>query len=177
MHAAVLGSSRGAIALLATSGGGKSTTSLAAIRAGLQCYSDELAPIDVDKLSVWPYRRALALKTPPRQARFRDKQRVYRIDGQWFLPLDPGSIALKGRPVPLRALVTLEQVENSHSRISEPSTAVALAKIYSNCLNPLSHPNGGLRAVRRLITKLPCYHISSTRPGETVALLQRLLND
>jgi hypothetical protein len=177
MHAAVLGSSRGAIAVLAASGGGKSTTSLTAIQAGLRCYSDELAPIDVDKLCVWPYRRALALKTPPCSVRFRERQLAYRIDRQWFLPLDPGPITRQGRPIQLRALVMLEQVENAHSRIFTLSTAAALASVYSHCLNPFAHANGGLPEVRRLITELPCYRLSSTHPRETLALLQELLDD
>lgn len=175
LHAAVLGDPTGAIAVLATSGVGKSTTSLAALQAGLRCYSDELAPLDLERLCVWPYPRALSLKTRPKQRNFRVTPRVHRIGQQWFLPLDSGRVHARDRPVPLRALVILDRVENACSRTVRASGAAALANVYSHCLNPMAHDKGGLPAVRRLLDALPCYHFSSASPMDTVAFLHELL--
>ena len=173
-HAAVLGSSRSVIAVLATSGGGKSTTSLAAIKAGLECFSDELAPIELDTLRVWPYPRALSLKSKPTLRYAHGLPHVHRIDQQWFVPLKPRLSPSHGSPIPLRALVILEQVSNDCSHATRLSGAQALAHVYSHCLNPLAHDNGGLSAVKRLLGALPCYRFSSASPTDTVAFLASL---
>jgi hypothetical protein len=175
LHAAVLGDPTGAIAVLAASGVGKSTTSLAALQAGLRCYSDELAPLDLEKLCVWPYPRALSLKTRPDLRNFRGTPRIHRIGQQWFLPLDSSRAQARNRPVPLRALVILDRAGNEYSRIARLSGAKALANVYSHCLNPMAHDKGGLSAVRRLLDALPCYHFSSASPVDTVAFLHELL--
>jgi hypothetical protein len=175
LHAAVLGYSTGAIAVLAASGVGKSTTSLAALQAGLRCYSDELAPLDLERLCVWPYPRALSLKTRPNQRNFRGTPRVHRIGQQWFLPLDSSRVHARNHSIPLRALVILDRVGDECSRIARLSGAKALANVYSHCLNPMAHDNGGLSAVRRLLDALPCYHFSSASPMDTVAFLHHLL--
>jgi len=175
LHAAVLGYSTGAIAILAASGTGKSTTSLAALQAGLRCYSDELAPIDLNKLSVWPYPRALSMKTRPNLCHIRGLPRVRSIGQQWFLPLDLSHLHACGHPIPLRTLVILDQSSAGCSRTIKLSDAAALTNVYSHCLNPMAHDNGGLSAVRRLLDSIPCYQFSSASPMDTVAFLRQLL--
>jgi hypothetical protein len=175
LHAAVLGNSTGAIAVLATSGVGKSTTSLSALRARLACFSDELAPVDLETLRVWPYPRALALKRRPGRGELRAMGRTHRIGQQWFLPLETNRLPARGRPVPLRALVILNRGNDKCSRTFNLTGAAALANVYSHCLNPMAHEKGGLPAVKRLLDVLPCYHHASVSPEDSIELLQRLL--
>ncbi len=176
MHAAVLGTATGAVAVLAASGGGKSTTSLAAYQAGVHCFSDELAPIDLQALQVWPYPRALALKRRPESIPSRLRQRMRQLDRQWFLPLDGTWKRLQNSPVPLRALVVLDKADGGTTRVGRLSGSTALANVYSHCLNPLAHANGGLPAVRNLLASLPCFRLVSTSPDATVAVLRTLLS-
>lgn len=175
LHAAVIGSGKYAVALLSVSGGGKSTTSLAALRAGMHVYSDELAPVDLNSSRVWPYRRALGLKAPPSSIYVRTRQRAIRIGRQWFLPPVPAEIRSRNQPVPLCALVLLDQNNRHSTGIEKLSSAAALTGVYSHCLNPFAHDNGGLSSVHKLVSEIPCYRISSAAPEDTVSVLRQLL--
>ena len=62
LHAAALVRDGRAVLLIAESGGGKSTTTWAALHHGFALLSDELAPVDPDSLVVEPFPRAICLK-------------------------------------------------------------------------------------------------------------------
>src|ERR1044071_9118767 len=66
VHAAVVAFRDRAIALVAPSGFGKSTTTWALLHHGFEYLSDEIAPIEPRTFRVLPFPRALCLKkTPP----------------------------------------------------------------------------------------------------------------
>jgi hypothetical protein len=65
LHAAVVALDDRAVVLSAPSGTGKSTLALALLENGFDYLSDELAPIDVQRLTVHPFPHALCLKSPP----------------------------------------------------------------------------------------------------------------
>lgn len=177
LHGAVFIRAEQAVAVLAPPGGGKSTTALAALEAGLACYSDELAPIDPKTLRVWPYPRALVLKHKPSKITTRSRLRVTRLDQHWYLPLRIGLWRRRSEPPHLRSLVILERSRRDITAMEAIAPARATAHVYSHCLNPLAHPRSGLTAVRHLVISLPCYRLESSEPKLAVALIRRLLAD
>lgn len=175
LHAAVFVRAGQAVAVLASPGGGKSTTALAALEAGLDCSSDELAPIDPKTLRVWPYPRALVLKHRPAKITARSRLRSIRLGPRWYLPLRIGAWRRTCEPPRLRSLVLLERSHRGVTAMEAIAPSHATAHVYSHCLNPLAHPRSGLTAVRQLVTALPCYRLESAEPELAVALLHRLL--
>src|SRR5262249_12663112 len=67
LHAAALATSAGAVVVAGASGAGKSTLAWGLVHHGFRCLSDELAPVDLGRLEVLAYPRALCIKgLPPR---------------------------------------------------------------------------------------------------------------
>ena len=65
VHSAVLEIGDKALMIVAPSGTGKSTTSWALLHHGFRYLSDELAPINLDSMTVLPFPHALNLKKEP----------------------------------------------------------------------------------------------------------------
>jgi hypothetical protein len=177
LHAAVFVSAGQAVAVLASPGGGKSTTALAALEAGLACCSDELAPIDLETLRVWPYLRALVLKHRPSNITTRPRLRATRLDQRWYVPLRFCAWRRRPERPRLKSLAILERSREGATGMASIAPARAMAHVYSHCLNPLAHDRGGLPAVRHLVNSLPCYRLESADPELAIALIRRLLVD
>jgi hypothetical protein len=175
LHAAVFANSECAVALLGRQGAGKSTTALAALDAGLRCYSDELAPIDPTTLRVWSYARALVLKHRPLRMSTRSRLQMTNLGERWYLPLQTSSGCRRAEPRPLKAVVVLERSDRGITALEVLGPNRALTQIYSHCLNPLAHPGGGLSTARRLASALSCYRLESADPELAVGLIRGLL--
>lgn len=175
LHAAVFANSECAVALLGRQGAGKSTTALAALDAGLRCYSDELAPIDPNTFRVWPYARALVLKHRPRRMSTRSRLQATNLGRRWYIPLQTRSGYRGAEPRLLKALVVLERSNRDTTALEILDPTRALTQTYSHCLNPLAHPRGGLPAAHRLASTLPCYRLESSDPELAVGLIRQLL--
>jgi hypothetical protein len=81
VHAAVLALDGYAIALVAPSGYGKSTTTWGLLHHGLQYLSDELAPIDITNMRVHPFPHALCRRRSRPLAIHADGNHLYCADG------------------------------------------------------------------------------------------------
>jgi len=77
IHSAALEYQGRACLLVAASGSGKSTTSWALLHNGFNYLSDELASIDVDTMTVYPYPHALCLKKEPPEPFSLPKETLY----------------------------------------------------------------------------------------------------
>jgi hypothetical protein len=118
LHAATVGVSGAAAAIIGNSNDGKTTTAIAALRAGLRLYGDERCVIDRNGL-VYPFPRALNVRAPGRRLLIADRiggpdpvgdALRERADGDWadvrFGELLPAWTCPP--PEPLRAVFLLE---------------------------------------------------------------------
>ncbi|MFN2308586.1 MAG: hypothetical protein ABR553_02465 [Gammaproteobacteria bacterium] len=161
LHAAALSRGDAAFLLVARSGGGKSTTCWGLLQEGCSYLSDELAPVDLDRLEVQPYPHALCLKSdPPGPAPL--PQDTLRTNYTLHVPARALASAPVDIPVPLRAIFFVEYA----GRPSEPSitplpAAEASMLLYANALNPLSHPADGLDGSVTIATGIPAFRVST----------------
>ena len=144
LHAAVLDYNGLGVMLVANSGGGKSTTTWALCHHGFRYLSDELAPIDLKTLEVFPYSHALSLSViHPVPTAFRMKPSG---------PLAPFTSRfrpclgqVKVFPTCLGAIFFVSYRPDLKSPRATPiSRTEAAARLFANALNPLAHPGEGL---------------------------------
>jgi hypothetical protein len=175
VHAAALGRDGRALLLVAESGGGKSTTSWAALHHGFSLLSDELAPVDPATLEVHPHPRAVCLKAPP--------------PDPYVLP--PGTLRTSGGyyvatrllpSVPIQEPLVLAAFVYVAYRPDEPAPSLrgitpaeSAARLYAHCLNPLAHPGDGLDTVADLSQRVPSFVLHSGDLARTCALLETAL--
>jgi hypothetical protein len=172
LHSAAIDSQGRACLLAAESGRGKSTTTWALLQHGFGYLSDELSPVDIDSLRVFPFPRALRLKRmPPASYPLPDEA----IDlGQRFKIATPSMTSgIAQEPRPIGAVVLLEyRPDLPASTLRVLGAAEASARLYVTALNALAHPNRGLDAVVRIAENVRCYAVSSVDLPATCALIQ-----
>ena len=172
VHAAVLEWGGRAFMLVAESGAGKSVTAWAMLHESFGYLSDEVAPVDLDGITVHPYPRALCLKDDPGShavpagaSRTATSIHVSTSDlparvwleplglaGMFFLHYEPRAPAPSLRPI---------------------SPGEGAARLYANTLNALAHPGSGLEAAIRIAAACPCFSVTSAELRATAALLRR----
>ena len=172
VHAAVLAFCDHAIALVAPSGFGKSTTAWALLHHGFQYLSDEIAPIDPTTFRVLPFPRALCLKKAPPNGYPVPRDAV--ITGRTIhvptslFPDDP--IA---EPLMLSMIVFLRFIGEAQSPIlKRMSSADATVRLLINTLNPLAHRQYGLDDAIAIVTKTPCFELLTGDLRSTCELLK-----
>jgi hypothetical protein len=159
VHAAVVAFRDHAIALVAPSGFGKSTTTWALLHHGFEYLSDEIAPIEFRTFRVLPFPRALCLKkNPPACYPLRSGAvvtgRTIHIPTSLF-PGDPAS-----EPLPLSMIFFLRFIGEAESPILKPmSSADATVRLLINTLNPLAHPQCGLDRAIAIVAKTSCFEL------------------
>jgi hypothetical protein len=171
LHAAALERDRAAWLFVGESGAGKSTTAWGLLHHGFNYLSDELAPIDLDTLEVFPYPHALCLKRRP--------------PPPYQLPVDSLDLGRTIR-VPARSLPSLSRRDayplkavffvSQDARLHEPvlcrvSTAEAAARLYASTLNALAHDARGLDAVLRVAGCVSCFVLQAGDLERTCELI------
>jgi hypothetical protein len=178
LHAAALGREGQAVLLVGDPGSGKSTLTFALLECGGIAYlSDELAPVELDTLSVSPYPRALWLKQPP--------------STPWKLPpanrrssrgIHVPCAALGAEPapqaLPLGALFLMEPgvAARQDPSLWRISAAEATTRLFGNFLNPLGHPSAGLDAALAVASAVPCFALRPAGLEATRSLLLAALD-
>jgi len=171
LHAAALERDRAAWLFVGASGAGKSTTAWGLLHHGFSYLSDELAPIDLDTLEVFPYPHALCLKRRP--------------PPPYLLPdesLDLGRtihVPARSLPSPPRLHACALQAVffvNRDARLHEPvlrrvSTAEAAARLYVSTLNALAHEARGLDAVLKVASDVSCFVLQAGDLESTCKLI------
>jgi hypothetical protein len=171
LHAAALERDRAAWLLVGESGAGKSTTAWGLLHHGFNYLSDELAPIDLDTLQVFPYPHALCLKRRPPPpyllpAESRDFERTIHVPARYL----PSVSRLD--PCALQAVFFVSQ----DARRREPvlrrvSTAEAAARLYVSTLNALAHEARGLDAVLKVASHVSCFVLQAGDLESTCKLI------
>jgi hypothetical protein len=161
VHAAVLAFNGRAIALVAPSGFGKSTTTWALLHHGFEYLSDEIAPIDVKSLRVLPFPRALCLKkNPPDSYRVPADaivaERTIHVPVSHFLR-EPAS-----EPVPLSMMFFVRFIGQDQSPIlKRMRSADATVRLLINTLNPRAHSQYGLDDAFGIVAKTSSFELFS----------------
>jgi hypothetical protein len=171
LHSAAIDWQGRACLIAAESGRGKSTTTWALLHHEFGYLSDELSPIDLNSMQVFPYPHALCLKRlPPGYPLPKEALHLGRtIHVQTrFLPT-----AVIPGPRPLGAVFFVHyRPDISAPELRAISPAAATARLYVTALNPLAHPNRGLDAAVRIAEHVPCYMLSSAGLPATCALIR-----
>jgi hypothetical protein len=176
VHAAVLARGRGAVMLVARSGGGKSTLSWALLHHGFDYLSDELAPIELASLDILPFPRALMVKRAP-PASHPITPRALRTTRGFHVPVAALPSAIVSRPAPLRAIFFLDYSPEHRRPSVRPMTAAeGAARLYANTLNSLAHTGQGLDGAIRITGARPCFLLMTAELGPSCELLATTLD-
>ncbi len=176
LHSAALEWNGKVCLLAAEAGSGKSTTTWALLHHGFRYLSDELSPVDVEAMRVFPYPHALCLKRrPPDYPLPTDTIDLGRTLHVPFGSLPSETIT---EPLPLGAVFLVKYCPDlAAPELHAISGAEAGARLYLTALNALSHLNRGLDAAIRIAEQVPCFAVDSAALPATCALIRSVLDD
>jgi hypothetical protein len=172
VHAAVVAFRERAIALVAPSGFGKSTTTWALLHHSFQYLSDEIAPIEPRTFRVLPFPRALCLKkTPPGHYPLPPDAVV--TGRTIYVPTSLFSGDPVSKPLPLSMIFFLRFLGETQPPILKPmSSADAAVRLLINTLNPLAHPEYGLDNAVAIAANTPCFELLTGDVHSTCELVR-----
>jgi hypothetical protein len=172
LHSAAIAWQGKACLLAAESGGGKSTTTWGLLHHEFRYLSDELSPIDLDSMRVYPYPRALCLKQSPAPAYPLPGNAVH-LGRSIYIPVGSLPRADVSGPRPLGAVFLVRHCPGLSAPNLRPlGPSEASARLYVTALNALAHPNHGLDAVVRISKHVPCFALASADLSATCALIR-----
>jgi hypothetical protein len=160
LHAAVVASGGCAVVLPAFAGTGKSTLTLALTGLGLDYLSDELAPVDLARTTVFSYPHALCLKSPPPPP-YELPRNTLAVDRRLHVPVDDLPTAGRG-PLPIVAVVFLRREGDLQPALRSMTPASAAARFMAHALNALAHSGHGLDAAVTMSQSVPCFDLDTT---------------
>jgi len=172
VHAAVLELDGRALALVAPSGYGKSTTAWGLLHHGFKYLSDELAPVHLTAMQVHPFPHALCLKTvPPNEYPLPEETifttRTAHVPTQ-FLPCQTTMDSL-----PLEAIFFVRFVGEISEPVLKPmGRGEAAARLFTNALNPLAHSAEGLDGAIEIASRTRCFELLSSTLKPTCELIR-----
>jgi len=172
VHAAVVELEGHALALVAPSGYGKSTTTWGLLHYGFKYLSDELAPVHLSAMQVHPFPHALCLKAlPPNDHPLPGEtiftSRTAHVPAQ-FLPCETLS-----ETVPLHAVFFLRFVDEISEPVLKPmAKGEAATRLFTNALNPLAHSGEGLEGAIEIVSKTHCFELLSSNLTSTCELVK-----
>ncbi len=176
LHAAAAERDGKACLLIAASGSGKSTTEWAMLHHGFGYLSDELAPIDLDSITVYAYPHALCVKQPP-PLPYRLPSERLQTRHSLHVPVRCLPRVAGPGPYPISAALFLTyRPAASAPTIRAISAGEASARLYANALNPLAHPNAGLNAAVQIARRVPGFLLETADLTATCELIQTTLN-
>ena len=174
IHSAALEYKGKALLIVAPSGTGKSTTSWAMINSGFKYLSDELAPIDINSMSIHPYHHALCLKSEPPV--FKLPENTLFTSQTIHVPCDSLPLA---ESIKIKAVFYLEYIDNIiEPEIMPISTAESAANLYANSLNILAHGenDSGLGVAIKVASQLDAYKLKSNDLEKTCSEVKLLMD-
>ena len=172
VHAAIVELDGHALALVAPSGYGKSTTTWGLLHHGFKYLSDELAPVHLTAMQVHPFPHALCLKTlPPKEYPLPEETiftaRTAHVPAQ-FLPCETLS-----ETVPLQAIFFVRFVGEISEPVLKPmAKGEAAARLFTNALNPLAHSGEGLDGAIEIVSNTHCFELLSSNLISTCELIK-----
>lgn len=175
VHAAVLQFQDKAFMLVGESGSGKSTTTWALLHHDCGYWSDELGPVDLQTLEVYPYPRALCLKDIPPES-YRLPKGTLHMPRTLHIPTAALPGAIGGAPASLLAMFFMHRRPEASLPIVQPiSRATAAARLLANALNPLAHAGDGLDGAMKVAMSLASFDLTSADLTTTCRLVKETL--
>lgn len=146
VHAAAVSTGKHAILIVGEPGAGKSTLCWSLCDAGYGYLSDELAPVSLVEKRVYPFPRALSLKSVTQGSSALPDETI-DAGATLHIPADSLPGGWESAPLPIAAIVFLlpEVAEGTPGLLQLP-VAEAAARLYANGLNQLAHEDDGLKA-------------------------------
>jgi hypothetical protein len=176
LHAATVAWEGRVAVLSAFSGTGKSVLTLVSLDYGLEYLSDELAPIDLDRLTVQPYPHALCLKSPPPFPHFFPHGTLQQ-GGRFHVPVEALPKVARCEALPLAAVIFLQRDGRRFDGLRPMTSATAVARLMAHALNPLAHPGYGLDAAVALSRAVPCFELDVLDLRSASAAIKSFLAD
>jgi hypothetical protein len=174
LHAAAVAIGDRVAVLAAPPGTGKSTLTVALLGRGLAYLSDELAPIDVGRLLVFPYAHAVALKSPPPKP-FQLPQGTVMIGRRLHVASGLFAGAAADKPLPLAAFVFLRRSLGSAVMSRRIGAAAGAAHLLANTLNALAHQSDGLNVAVSLAQRVPSFEMDTFDLSAACAAIEAIL--
>ena len=174
IHGAALVSHDRAFLLVGPSGHGKSTLAWALSHSGFEYLSDELAPIDVSTLSVWPYPHAVCLKESP-AVPYELPAETLHTERTLHVPVHLLQGDVRAERTRLSAIFFVTYSPTAREPVtSEISAAEATARLYANALNQLAHARDGLDAAAQISSAVSCVKLVSADAASTCVLVKSI---
>jgi len=172
VHAAVLELDGRALALVAPSGYGKSTTTWGLLHHGFKYLSDELAPVHLTTMRVHPFPHALCLKAVPSEEYPLPKETIYTTyTAHVPIACPPGETTRQ--TIPLEAIFFVRFIGEISEPVLKPiGKAEAAARLFTNALNPLAHTGDGLDGAIEIVSKTRCFELLSSNLKRTCELIK-----
>ena len=175
IHSAVLEWAGNACLLVGPSGSGKSTLTWALLHDGCRYLSDELAPVDLQTLQVYPYLHALCLKETPSRL-YPLPEKSLSTARALYIPLTEFSTGVGSGPAPVAAIFFLRYCPQASRPAVHPiSKAEAGARLFAHALNPLAHPAEGLDGALAIAARSACFTLDTAELPTTCALVTATL--
>jgi hypothetical protein len=172
VHSAVVELDGHALALVAPSGHGKSTTTWGLLHHGLGYLSDELAPIDLTTMRVHPFPHALCLKAAPPDGYPLPKKTIY-TSCTAHVPSECLRCEATTDGMPLEAIFFLRFIGETSEPVVQPlGKTEATVRLFANALNPLAHPADGLDGAIEIVSKVRCFELLSSSLRPTCELIK-----
>lgn len=174
IHAAALECDNIAAILVAPSGTGKSTTAYGLLHTGFRYLSDELAPIDLKRMTVHPYPHALCLKSEP-PSPYHLPADTLHTETTLHVPVAALPALACDAPIALGTIFFLARDGNSDTTVQRIDTGEAAARLYANALNNLAHGGQGLDAAIHLTSQAPCFRLQLGELSQAGAVIRAAL--
>jgi hypothetical protein len=176
LHAAALERDGLGFILVAESGGGKSTTTWALCHHGFRYLSDELAPIDLNRLEISPYSHALSLKRQP-PSPYELPQQTVRTSRTLHVPVTALPGGANASTARLAAMFFVSyRPDQELPRATPISRAEAATRLFANALNPLAHPEEGLDGVLQIATRCSSFELITNDLAQTCTVVKQTMD-
>lgn len=175
IHAAAVELDGKTAIIAAPSGTGKSTTTWGLLHEGFRYLSDELAPIDLERMVVRPYPHALCLKSDP-PSPYTLPAETLRTTETLHVPVKflPAGAVMK--PTPLAALFFLSRdASEKQCRVRQISIGEAAARLLANALNPLAHRGDGMDAAIHIAQQARCFELHVAELAEVSSVVRKAM--
>jgi hypothetical protein len=176
LHGAALEFAGRSILLVAASGVGKSTTTWGLLHHGFRYLSDELAPVRLESMEVYPYPHAICFKKAPPKPYYLPDRTIY-TSRTMHVPAEilPGETT--NDPIPLVAIFFLRQSCLSAPTVKSITKGEAAARLFANALNALAHEGDGIDGAIEIARRSLCFELAIGDPFATCALVKNTLQD
>ena len=174
LHGAAVALGNRVAVLAAPPGTGKSTLAMAMLQRGAAYLSDELAPIDVSSLLVYPFPHALCLKAHP-PAPLRVPAGTAAIGKRLHIAPALLGAAVSDTPLPLGAFLFVHRSSQVSVTSRRISAAAGAAHLLANSLNALAHQDDGLAVAVGLARRVPSFELNASNLDAACADVDAIL--